>query len=219
MNTFSEENYLKAIYKIEQTASNHASTNAIADNLNTKPSSVSDMLKKLSDKELIRYKKYQGVSLTDQGKKIAINTIRKHRLWEFFLVNHLEFSWDEVHDLAEDLEHIQSEKLINNLEKFLGFPKFDPHGDPIPDQHGNIIQHQDISLSDLSISETGTIVGVKEHSATFLKFLEDNHLVIGTKVQVIKHFEFDDSLLISVNKQSEIMISNKVSKNLYIKSQ
>ena len=216
MNTFSEENYLKAIYKIEQTASSPVSTNAIADNLNTKPSSVTDMLKKLSDKELIRYKKYQGVSLTDQGKKIAINTIRKHRLWEFFLVNHLEFSWDEVHDLAEDLEHIHSEKLINNLEKFLGFPKFDPHGDPIPDQHGNIIQHQNISLLDLGISETGTIVGVKEHSATFLKFLEDNHLVIGTKVQVIKHFEFDDSLLVSVNKQSEIMISNKVSKNLYI---
>ena len=216
MNTFSEENYLKAIYKIEQTASSPVSTNAIADNLNTKPSSVTDMLKKLSDKELIRYKKYQGVSLTDQGKKIAINTIRKHRLWEFFLVNHLEFSWDEVHDLAEDLEHIHSEKLINNLEKFLGFPKFDPHGDPIPDQHGNIIQHQNISLLDLGISETGTIVGVKEHSATFLKFLEDNHLIIGTKVQVIKHFEFDDSLLVSVNKQSEIMISNKVSKNLYI---
>ncbi|MDQ3191327.1 MAG: metal-dependent transcriptional regulator [Bacteroidota bacterium] len=217
MNTYTEENYLKAIYKLSQSHENGVNTNAIAEMLQTKASSVTDMIKKLSEKDLVNYVKYQGVTLTLKGKKIAVNIIRKHRLWEFFLVNHLNFKWDEVHDIAEELEHINSEKLIDNLDKFLDHPKFDPHGDPIPDKEGNIYQHKEVSLADLNDKQTGIIVGVKDHSTQFLKYLEGIHLLLGMKVKVIKKFEYDDSVLVSTEDNKEIIVSNKVSRNLYIK--
>ncbi len=217
MNTYTEENYLKAIYKLSQSHENGVNTNAIAEMLQTKASSVTDMIKKLSEKDLVNYVKYQGVTLTLKGKKIAVNIIRKHRLWEFFLVNHLNFKWDEVHDIAEELEHINSEKLIDNLDKFLDHPKFDPHGDPIPDKEGNVYQHKEVSLADLNDNQSGVIVGVKDHSTQFLKYLEGIHLLLGMKVKVIKKFEYDDSVLVSTEKNKEIIVSNKVSRNLYIK--
>src|ERR1041385_7989387 len=137
MGSFTAENYLKAIYKLLKTGSGKASTNEIADALKTAPASVTDMLKKLADKNLILYQRYQGVSLTSAGKKVAVDIIRKHRLWEMFLVTKLGFKWDEVHDIAEELEHIESDLLVNRLDEFLGKPRFDPHGDPIPDANGN----------------------------------------------------------------------------------
>jgi DtxR family transcriptional regulator, Mn-dependent transcriptional regulator len=218
MNTFTEENYLKAIYKLSQTQKDGVSTNAISDTLETKASSVTDMIKKLSDKGLVNYVKYQGVTLTPKGKKIAVSIIRKHRLWEVFLVNYLNFKWDEVHDLAEELEHIDSEKLIDSLEKFLEYPKYDPHGDPIPDKDGNIFHHKEISLADLGENESGIIVGVKDHSAGFLKFLESTKLLLGVRVTVMKRFEYDDSILVSLPGKESLTVSNKVSRNLYIKT-
>ena len=134
--TFSEENYLKTIYHLTTSLSTEISTNAIAEMMETKASSVTDMLKKLAEKDLVHYKKYQGVFLTPKGKLAAKMIVRKHRLWEVFLVEKLDFSWDEVHEVAEQLEHIQSKKLIDKLDQFLEYPSIDPHGDPIPNAKG-----------------------------------------------------------------------------------
>lgn len=175
------------------------------------------MLKKLAEKKLIRYEKYQGAELTGKGKKIAINIIRKHRLWEVFLVNHLNFKWDEVHDIAEELEHINSEKLIEHLDRFLNFPQFDPHGDPIPDKDGKIYHHKEVSVKDLKVGESGIIVGVKEHHPDFLRYLENTDLLLGTHIKVLKVFEWDNSVKLKCDKKQEITISEKVAGNLYIK--
>src|SRR6185312_6510017 len=150
MNTFTEENYLKAIYHLS-TQEENVSTNQIAVSLNTKAASVTDMLKKLADKELINYAKYQGVTLTVQGEKVALNIVRKHRLWEYFLVEKLNFKWDEVHDVAEELEHISSRELVDRLDDFMGNPKYDPHGDPTPDRHGKFKAHELKPVSTLSV--------------------------------------------------------------------
>jgi len=219
MNSFTEENYLKAIFKLGNKTKGGVSTNSIAEALETKASSVTDMVKKLSDKKLVNYKKYQGVTLTKEGNKIAVSIIRNHRLWEVFLVEKLNFKWDEVHDLAEDLEHIKSEKLTDQLDAFLDFPKYDPHGDPIPDKDGNIHQHQNITLADLKVTEKGIVVGVKEHSKSYLNYLESINLVLGTEIKVVEIVDFDRSMTITINKAKEVNISNQASKNLIIKKE
>lgn len=216
MNTYTEENYLKAIFKYSNKTKEGVSTNVIADELDTKASSVTDMIKKLSDKKLVLYKKYKGVTLTQEGRKIAVSVIRKHRLWEVFLVEKLDFKWDEVHDIAEQLEHIHSEELVTRLDTFLENPKYDPHGDPIPDEDGNLQHHKDITLSDLVIGEKGVIVGVKEHSTSYLKYLESINLVLGKEIKVNEIVDFDHSMSISIGKES-INISNQASKNLIVK--
>lgn len=215
--TFSEENYLKAIYHLTTNLDGEVSTNAIAEVMETKASSVTDMLKKLSDKDLVHYKKYQGVSLTDKGKLSAKMIIRKHRLWEVFLVEKLDFSWDEVHDVAEQLEHIKSEKLINKLDDFLGNPTEDPHGDPIPDAQGRMVTIEKQLLSDLSANESGICVGVKDNSPAFLKYLDKQQIGLGTTIEVSAKESFDLSLKIKVNG-SEFVISNKIASNLFVKS-
>ena len=217
MSSFTEENYLKAIYKLSGDKEKHVSTNAIAGLLNTKASSVTDMLKKLADKKFIRYKKYRGVTLANDGKKVALKIIRKHRLWELFLVEHLNFKWDEVHEIAEQLEHIISPELVKKLDRYLKYPKYDPHGDPIPDKDGNIHSYKKVSLTDLSINESAVIVGVKDSSALFLQYLENVKLVPGTKISVINRFDYDNSISVSINGKKEIAVSNKVSKNLYVR--
>ncbi len=216
MNSFTEENYLKAIYKLSLNGVQGVSTNAIADKLATKPSSVTDMIKKLADKKLVSYQKYQGVNLTKKGSDVAVSIIRNHRLWEVFLVEKLNFKWDEVHDLAEELEHINTHKLTERLDEFLGFPKFDPHGDPIPDKDGNIIQHKDVTLSDLIRGEKAVVVGVKEHSKSYLNSLEQLQLVLGVEVEVKDIVEFDATMQILVNNK-QVIISNQASKNLIVK--
>ena len=163
----SEENYLKAIFHLTTAEKKGISTNAIAEKLATKPSSDTDMIRKLSDKKVVSYKKYYGVSLTNSGRKIAANIVRKHRLWEVFLVEKLHFSWDEVHDVAEQLEHIQSPKLIQQLDHFLGFPTQDPHGDPIPDENGKITDRTDVMLASLDVNESCLLMGVKDSSILF----------------------------------------------------
>src|ERR1700709_2389448 len=171
MNTFTEENYLKAIYHLSL-QSTSVSTNQIAASLNTKAASVTDMLKKLADKELINYTKYNGVTLTAPGEKIAVSIIRKHRLWEYFLVEKLNFKWDEVHDVAEEQEHIASKELIDRLDSFMGHPKYDPHGDPIPDSNGQFKTHELKPVALLAVNETGIISGVRDHTTSFLQYLE-----------------------------------------------
>ena len=202
---------------MSQKTDNGVSTNSIAESLETKASSVTDMIKKLSDKKLVNYKKYQGVNLTKEGKDIAVSIIRNHRLWEVFLVEKLNFKWDEVHDLAEDLEHINSKKLTNQLDAFLEYPKYDPHGDPIPDKDGNIHRHLDITLADLKTYDKGIVVGVKEHSKSYLNYLETINLVLGTEIKVNKIVDFDLSMSVEVNKKESVNISHQASKNLIIK--
>jgi DtxR family Mn-dependent transcriptional regulator len=213
-----EENYLKAIYHLELISSKGISTNAIAKKLETKPSSVTDMLKKLSDKEVVLYKKYQGVTLTNFGNKTAANIVRKHRLWEVFLVEKLNFSWDEVHDVAEQLEHIKSSKLIHQLDAFLGYPTHDPHGDPIPDKEGNLNTIEKNLLSTLHKNESGICVGVNDSSSEFLQFLDKKEITLGKKITILDKEDFDDSLSIKVGDK-KISISKKIANNLYIKRQ
>ncbi len=212
----SEENYLKAIYHLSKGKKNGVSTNDIATKLATKPSSVSDMIKKLSEKGLISYKKYYGVNLTGSGNKIAYTVIRKHRLWEVFLVEKLNFSWDEVHDVAEQLEHIQSSKLIDELDALLGFPTHDPHGDPIPDKNGNYSIIEKVLLSSLHKGEKGLCVGVKDSSTEFLKYLDKKGFVIGETIQVVEKEEYDDSFVVLL-ENNKVSISYKIANNLFVK--
>lgn len=214
--TFSEENYLKAIYHLTTVSDAEINTNSIAEMMDTKASSVTDMLKKLAEKDLVNYIKYQGVSLTENGKLTAKMIVRKHRLWEVFLVEKLHFSWDEVHDIAEQLEHIKSEQLINKLDDFLGNPTEDPHGDPIPNANGQIVTIEKQLLSDLLENQTGICVGVKDSSSEFLKYLDKQEISLGSKIEIISKESFDLSTKIKVNGV-ELTISNKIATNLYLK--
>ena len=207
--TFSEENYLKAIYHLTASLETEVSTNAIAEMMETKASSVTDMLKKLSEKDLVNYKKYQGVSLTENGKLSAKMIVRKHRLWEVFLVEKLNFSWDEVHDIAEQLEHIKSEQLINRLDDFLGNPTEDPHGDPIPDAKGRIIKIEKYLLSELTENQIGVCVGVKDTSSEFLKYLDKQEIALGSRIEFLSRESFDLSVRIKISNK-ELSISNKI---------
>ncbi len=211
----SEENYLKAIYHLESIAKHGVSTNGIAGEMETKPSSVTDMVKKLADKGLVNYVKYQGTTLTEKGKKTALGIIRKHRIWEVFLLETLDFQWDEVHEIAEQLEHIKSEELINRLDTFLGNPQYDPHGDPIPDKNGNIKRLEKKLLSELNKKEQGILVGVKETNTDFLKYLDKRRIAIGTPIKVIGKEFFDGSMIIQVQKE-QFFISKKIAENLFI---
>ncbi|HOZ74252.1 MAG TPA: metal-dependent transcriptional regulator [Flavobacterium sp.] len=214
--TLSEENYLKTVYHLTGVSDGEVSTNAIAEMIETKASSVTDMLKKLAEKGLVNYKKYQGVSLTDSGRLSAKMIVRKHRLWEVFLVEKLDFAWDEVHDIAEQLEHIKSEQLINKLDDFLGNPTQDPHGDPIPDRHGKIAKTEKMLLSELLKDQSGLCVGVKDSSAEFLKYLDKNQIALGSRIEVVLKEDFDASMKIRVGT-NEIVISSKIAGNLFVK--
>ncbi len=218
MFTLAEENYLKAIFHLEHDFHGEVSTNAIAESMETKPSSVTDMVQKLGEKKLLTYKRYKGVKLTAEGKKVATNVIRKHRLWEVFLVEKLNFHWDEVHEIAEQLEHIQSEELILRLDKFLGSPEFDPHGDPIPDKHGILKRTEKKLLSEIDKNQKGVCVGVKESSPEFLQYLDKKKISIGTKITVLGKEFFDGSMIIQVASE-QFFISHKIAENLYVQTQ
>ena len=215
--TRSEENYIKTIFHLGRKGTQEVATNAIAELMETKPSSVTDMIKRLSEKDLVNYKRYQGVSLTALGNKNALGIIRKHRLWEVFLVEKLDFSWDEVHEVAEQLEHIKSDKLIDSLDRLLAFPKFDPHGDPIPDKNGGFKERDRELLSEVPINTGGVCVGVKDSSATFLKFLDKNGIALGNQIKVMEIEEFDGSLNIEIDGR-KMQISHVIASNLYIKA-
>ena len=212
-----EENYLKTIYALEKSFSNEVSTNLIASKMNTKASSVTDMLKKLANKDLVIYKKYQGVYLTELGKLSALKVIRKHRLWESFLVQKLKFNWDEVHEIAEQLEHVKSEALIDKLDAFLKFPKLDPHGDPIPDGHGRTILNKTTCITAMRIGASGVFVRVRDSSSAFLKYLNKKNLALGDRIKVIDIEPFDGSYHIET-KTHRLVITSNVAENLYLKN-
>jgi len=181
----SKENYIKAIFHLQQEEQN-VTTNALAEALQTKPASVTDMLKKLKTQKLLQYEKYRGVKLGPEGKKLAVQIIRKHRLWEYFLVEKLQFGWEEVHDIAEELEHISSKKLIDRLDAFLDFPKADPHGDPIPDVNGKMPVMQQAAVSELPVNSSGTVNGISDQSASMLELLKHKNIQLGTRLEVKK---------------------------------
>ncbi len=214
--TLSEEDYIKAIYHLGKGDNTTVSTNGVAEQMETKPSSVTDMVKKLSEKGVVNYRPYKGVSLTEHGQKIALSLVRKHRLWEVFLVEKLNFSWDEVHEVAEQLEHIKSEKLIDQLDKHLGFPEVDPHGDPIPSKKGEFKKTIKKLLNEVAIGTSGICVGVKDSSPPFLKFLDKNKIALGDTILILEKEEFDGSFYIQV-KDIKIHISNQIASNLYLK--
>tara|TARA_B100001287_G_scaffold276758_1_gene289229 strand:+ start:2587 stop:3243 length:657 start_codon:yes stop_codon:yes gene_type:complete len=216
MLSLTEENYLKAIFSLSNYNDERVSTNAISEEMGTSAASVSDMLKKLLDKGYVKYEKYKGVRLSSKGVKKATNVLRKHRLWETFLVENLEFNWSEVHDIAEELEHIKSNKLINRLEKFLGYPKFDPHGDPIPSENGKFPNTNTISLDKVNIGTNGNVMGVSIDDKLFLDYLTKLNIQIGSRVHVLNKNDFDQSLTIKINNKT-YQISHDVSKNILIK--
>lgn len=212
--THTEENYLKAIYSLSSHKKKSVSTNNIAKKLHTKASSVTDMIKKLSEKGFISYKKYQGVHLSSLGEKIAVRIIRRHRLWEVFLVNKLNYNWDEVHDLAEQLEHIKSDSLIDKLDEFLNFPTHDPHGDSIPDKNGNMQQQKKVMLASIPIGKKCTVIGVKD-SSPFLKYLDALNIKLGSVLTIMDIIEFDKSMLIK-NEGVSNAISHQIAQNLFV---
>jgi DtxR family Mn-dependent transcriptional regulator len=213
----SEENYLKNIYLlVEKNGSVPVTTNELSEAMNTKAASVTDMLQRLSVKKLLHYKKYQGVLLTQIGKAKAISIIRKHRLWEYFLVEKLKFQWDEVHSVAEELEHISSDVLVDKLDAFLGRPKFDPHGDPIPNHLGKIAPLNFKNLSSLKINDRGKVAAVVEQQPAFLKHLDKLHIHMGTPVKVVEKVEFDKSMGIVINNSFTVNVSFEIAKNILI---
>lgn len=218
----SEENYIKAIFHLQKDGS--VTTNELAGELNTRPASVTDMMKKLRAKKLVHYEAYRGFRLTSEGRKLALLIIRRHRLWEFFLAEKLKFSWDEVHAVAEDLEHVSSKKLVDKLDEFLGFPRFDPHGDPIPDANGKIETAKQVCLTDLPLNTTGLVCYVSDQSTEMLELLGHKKIGIGTRLEIKKKFSFDQSLEVKLRpsrktpaEQASTTISGELARNIFVK--
>lgn len=216
MHSFTEENYLKALYKLQEASPDGVATSSLAQALGVHPPSVTDMLKRMAVKKLVSYQKSKGSRLTEKGKQAAIGIVRKHRLWEVFLVEKLRFGWDEVHELAEQLEHINSDELINRLDQFLGSPKADPHGDPIPDANGVLPKTKAVALSSMVAGQEGIFTGVGDHSPAFLNYLDKTGLSLGDKIKVISIEDFDLSYLLQLKGKKLVSVSNKVATSLLI---
>ena len=215
MLSLTEENYLKAIYHLSDGGSKSVLTNELAEAMNTKAASATDMIKKLAAKEFISYEKYYGVNVTSKGKSEALMVIRKHRLWETFLVEKLGFTWDEVHEVAEQLEHINSHRLIEKLDEFLSYPKVDPHGDPIPDSKGKIKLQPQITLDQLKAGYHGKIAAVKDSDSNLLKYLDKIGAKPGTKIKILGKEDYDESMEVLINDH-RVFISKEVSQNILV---
>ena len=212
----SEENYIKAIYRLQQ--DEMVTTNELAAALQTRAASVTDMMKKLKAKKLLHYQPYQGFRLTPEGNRVALGIVRRHRLWEFFLAEKLKFTWDEVHEVAEELEHVTNVKLINKLDEFLGYPRVDPHGDPIPDADGNIVQTNRICLTELPLNQAAFVSSVNDHSSRILEILEHKRIAIGTKLEVKRRFAFDESLEVRIGRQPVFTLTKQVAENIFMRA-
>lgn len=212
----SNENYIKTIFHLQQ-EDTAVTTNELAQALQTRPASVTDMLKKLKARKLLQYEKYKGVKLTPEGRRLAIQIIRKHRLWEFFLVEKLHFGWEEVHEIAEELEHISSKKLIDRLDEFLDFPQSDPHGDPIPDIHGKMPVNKQINLCDLPVNTVASVSNIGDQSPEIMELLNHNNIRIGTRLEVKRKFTFDNSLEMKIRNHPPFTISEHLAKKLFVK--
>ncbi len=214
--SISEENYIKSVYHLQQQEGT-VSTNALAQHLKTAPASITDMLKKLHAKRIVHYKPYKGFTLSKEGIRVALNVIRKHRLWEFFLVDTLRFSWEEVHEVAEQLEHINSIKLIDKLDAFLNYPRFDPHGDPIPDSNGKISAGNHLKLSKLPVNKPAVVISVASQSAELLEFLKNCNIKIGTRMEIKKRLGFDNSVEIKIKNRPLINVSEQLANAVNVK--
>jgi len=213
--SIAEENYIKSIYHLQQ-ADENVSTNALADRLKTKPASITDMLKKLQGKGLINYNKYKGFRLSKEGNKAALIIIRRHRLWEYFLVDQLQFNWEDVHEVAEQLEHVSSRKLVDKLDAFLGHPRFDPHGDPIPDSNGRINARHQMPLLSLPLNTAAVITSVTSQSSDLLTFLSSRKIKLGTKLEVRRRLDFDNSLEVKIKNRQSLHISEQVANAIQV---
>jgi len=211
----SKENYLKAIFHLQQ-EQGLVTTNALAAALRTRPASVTDMLKKLKEQKLLIYERYKGFKLNNEGRKAAVQVIRKHRLWEYFLVKKLQFGWEEVHEIAEELEHISSRALIDRLEAFLGYPATDPHGDPIPDSQGRLLVRRQVALADWPVNKVVQVSGIASQTTEMLEVLQHNHIRLGTRLEIRKKFPFDDSLEVKVRNRPPVTLSARVAKNVWV---
>jgi DtxR family transcriptional regulator, Mn-dependent transcriptional regulator len=216
MISLTEENYIKAIFKLSEDGTKPVLTNELATSMHIRAATVTDMLKRLAGKNLIAYEPYYGVEISKQGKAEALRIIRKHRLWETFLVEKLDFSWDEVHEVAEQLEHIQSPLLIEKLDAFLGFPKRDPHGEPIPDKHGKMVESKEIPLSECAPKTGATVTAVKNDSPTFLKYLSQLGVKLGSKISIINKTEFDGSQEILIDGKKKAFLSRDAAENVLV---
>ncbi|MDP3393322.1 metal-dependent transcriptional regulator [Sediminibacterium sp.] len=217
MHSFTEENYLKAIYKLQETNGEVVATSALAQVMGVHAPSVTDMLKRMAGKKLVTYQKSKGFKLSEKGKKVAVGIIRNHRLWEVFLVDKLGFRWDEVHDIAEQLEHIHSEDLVNKLDAFLGYPKADPHGDPIPDANGVLPKSKSVLLSTLKAGDEGTFTGVTDHSPAFLNHLDKSGISLGNSIKVKGVEEYDQTYTLQLKGKKEVVVSFKVANSLLVR--
>ncbi|HLF45169.1 MAG TPA: metal-dependent transcriptional regulator [Chitinophagaceae bacterium] len=213
--TTSEENYIKTIFHL-QSEDGNVTTNELADRLNAKPASITDMMKKLKSRKLVHYQRYRGFRLSTEGNKVALGIIRRHRLWEFFLSEKLKFNWDEVHEVAEHLEHVSSKKLIEKLDEYLDFPKFDPHGDPIPDVHGKMESTKHICLADWPMNKPAIVCQVTNQSSGLLELINHKKINIGTKLEVKKKFNYDESLEIKIQRQLPMTISAQLAKTIFV---
>ena len=210
----SEENYIKAVYHL-QALHQQVSSSLLAEAVQTKAASVTDMLKKLQAKKIVDYKRYKNFTLTETGNRLALEIIRKHRLWEFFLVNKLGFQWDQVHDIAEELEHISSKELVTKLDNYLEYPSFDPHGDPIPNSKGKMTELKQTSLVEIPLKKTATVSYIRNQSSSMLDLLGHYQIRIGTKLKLVKRFDFDGSVEIKIEKLPDAVLSSVVAQNIY----
>jgi len=211
----SEENYLKTIFHL-QTKEDNVSTNELAEKLQAKPASITDMMKKLKTRKLVNYQPYQGFRLTPEGKKVALSIIRRHRLWEYFLAEKLKFNWDEVHEIAEQMEHVSSKKLIDKLDEYLGYPKFDPHGDPIPDTNGKMETGKQVNLSELPVDKPAKVCFIANQTELLMEHLDQKKINIGASIVVQRKFSYDDSLEIKLDNKL-LTISGQLAKNIFVK--
>ncbi len=211
----SEENYIKSIYTL-QSKTEKVNTNSLAGHLNTAAASVTDMLKKLKSKKLLEYRRYYGFRLNEAGNKEALKIIRRHRLWEFFLVSKLGMEWDEVHAIAEELEHVSSIDLIKKLDQYLGQPKIDPHGDPIPDEKGDVAELKQVALNDFSLKKNGIVSSVSSQTNEMMKMLNHYGIGIGSQIKVLKAFDFDGTLQVKISKQPACIISSRFAQNIFV---
>lgn len=210
-----EENYIKAIFHLQEEGG--ISTGKLSASMQTKPASVTDMLKKLKEKKLIKWSPYKQINLTAKGKTLALNIVRRHRLWEFFLSEKLHFDWDEVHIVAEELEHVSSKKLIDKLDAFLNFPRIDPHGDPIPDADGNMQPRAQLRMADLPLHTPANVIAVTSQELQLLELLKHFSISLGTRVEVTNKFEFDASMEVQINNKTAIHIGESITKSIIVK--
>jgi DtxR family Mn-dependent transcriptional regulator len=216
MNSLTEENYLKAIYRLSQRKNFKITPTAIAEEVKVNAASVVEMIRKLTEKKLIRYDRISGAKLSEKGTKTALAIVRNHRLWEVFLLEKLGYTWDIVHEIAEQLEHVKHPELADRLDKFLGSPEYDPHGDPIPKSNGEVPATTNVRLAEMEAGSVCAVVAVKDTSVSFLQYLQQLSIGIGTRIKVLDKIPFDESLRLQIGKGDVTTVSRKFAENLLV---